>query len=151
MIRQATVEDISNRGINKLHGHIVVVTRYYPRFLKKNLMHEYRSELAPTKELLKEFKLAEKECGDHDEGFIKVDYENKFELDESGLYSLKELSDLSAVKNVYLVCHCKNGQYCHRELLLLMAEELFGAKISKVSFPYTNFRKRLKEGALSKF
>lgn len=149
MIRQASIEQIANRGINKFHGHIVVVTRYYPRFLKKNLMHEYRSELAPTKGLLKEFKAAEKECGNHDEGFIQVDYENKFELDESGLHSLKELSDLSAEKTVYLVCHCKVGQYCHRELLLLMAEKLFGAKISKVSFPYTDFRNRLEQGAFS--
>ena len=60
MIKQATVEDIANLRVTKRYGLIVVCTRYYPRFLKRKLVDEYFRVLAPTKELLTEFKSAKK-------------------------------------------------------------------------------------------
>lgn len=52
MLKQARVEDISKNRITKSHDHIVVVTHYYPRFLKRKLIDKYIKELAPTRELL---------------------------------------------------------------------------------------------------
>lgn len=143
MFKQATIEDIANSRITKLHGHVVVVTRYYPRFLKRNRIHEYLSVLAPAKELLHDFKDAEEIQGDHDKGFESIDYESRFELSEEGLAELARLAGLAKEKVVYLVCHCKIGQCCHRELLMLMLESLHGAKIARVFHPYSIFQRRL--------
>lgn len=150
MIRQATVADIGAKRVTRIHGHVVVVTQYYPRFLKKNLIHEYAHDLAPTRKLLTEFKTAERADADedHDRAFDDVDYESKFTLSAEGLASLQRLAEISRERTVYLVCHCKVGQRCHREILMIAAEKLFGAKIGKVHFPWTTIRKRIDEGRI---
>lgn len=150
MLKQARVEDISKNRITKIHGHIVVVTHYYPRFLKRKLIDEYIKELAPTRELLTEFKATEKAEGDHDQGFETMNYESKFALSESGLSELSRLSTFASTKDVYLVCHCTVGQKCHRELLLMIAKEQFGAKVGRVHHPYAIFAKRLQSGAINR-
>lgn len=148
MLKQARVEDIAKNRITKLHGHIVVVTHYYPRFLKRKLIDEYIKDLAPTRELLTEFKESEKSSGDHDDSFQKMDYESKFSLSEAGLSELARLSSLSKDKDVYLVCHCAIGQCCHRELLLMIAKDKFGASVGKIHHDYSQFKNRLQSGAL---
>jgi len=155
MIKQCTVEDLKNNRVTKQHGQIVLITRFYPRFLKKNLFHEYQACLAPTRELLKEFKDCEKTlfAADpisldvaHSKGFIEMDYESKFTLSEEGLAQLKRLSQLSTGSAVFLACHCPVGIRCHRELLMIIGEKIFGAKIARLHFQWTTFRKRLLEG-----
>ncbi len=143
MFKQATVEDVSNSRITKRHGHVAVVTRYYPRYLKKTLHDEYIGELAPTKALLEEFKAKEDETRDHDKAFDDVAYEEKFTLSQEGLEQLKRLAEIASTKTVYLVCHCKIGQRCHREVLMVIAEALYGAKIGKLHFSWKTIRDRL--------
>jgi uncharacterized protein YeaO (DUF488 family) len=150
MLRAATVEDIANKRISKNHGRVVVVTRYYPRFLKRQLIDDYFSVLAPPKILLHEFKNAEKALEDHDKAFSKIHYEKKFSLQREALEVLRELSALSFDKHVYLVCHCSLKQCCHRELLFMICEKHFGAKIPTLSHSYETFRKRLDEFAPAK-
>jgi uncharacterized protein YeaO (DUF488 family) len=142
LIKQATVEDISNSRITKRHGRIVVVTRYYPRFLKRKLVDDYEGVLAPSKALLTEFKKREDEMGDdHDGAFEDISYESKFELSESGIAKLREYAALAATQDVYFVCHCRLGQRCHRELLLLMAKQM-GAPVGRVYMEYPIFQER---------
>lgn len=143
MLKQATVEDISNRRITKIHGRIVVVTHYYPRFLKRNLIDDYARELAPTRELLTEFKEAERASGDHDGAFAVIDYESKFNLSKAGYDTLEKLARESAARPVYLVCHCTIGQCCHREILMLIARERYGAPVARIHKSYDTFLKRL--------
>ncbi|RYZ68647.1 MAG: DUF488 family protein [Proteobacteria bacterium] len=143
MLKQATVEDISNSRVTKRHGRVVVTTRYYPRFLKKKLVDEYYGGLAPTKELLSEFRTREEVVLDHDQAFADVDYESKFSIDESALAKLQELSDLSRAQDVYLICHCKLGQRCHRDILLMIAKQQFDAPIGRVYLEYPVITKRL--------
>lgn len=152
MIRQATVEDISKERVTKRHGRIVVVTRYYPRFLKKKLIDDYYGVLAPPKILLHEFKDREAAMdADHDGAFEAIDYESKFVLSEEGLAVLQQLANESKTRPVYLVCHCKLGQRCHREILMLAARELFGASIAKVHLEYPVILERLTgDGLLAK-
>jgi uncharacterized protein YeaO (DUF488 family) len=143
LIKQATVEDIANSRVTKRHGRIVVVTRYYPRFLKRKLVDEYEGVLAPTKELLTEFKNREEAIGgDHDRAFEDVEYESKFNLSESGFAKLREYVALASTQDVYFVCHCKLGQRCHRELLLMLAESL-GAPVGRVYLQYPVFAARI--------
>jgi uncharacterized protein YeaO (DUF488 family) len=146
MLHQATVTDIKNKRVTKLHGTIVVVTRFYPRFLPRNLVNEYFSELAPNKKLLDEFKKMEKNLDDHNQAFEDVDYESKFQISSSGIEILRELA--ASDRPVYLICHCKIGDYCHREILLLIAEKLCGAKISRVHFPWKKIRERIEDGSI---
>lgn len=145
MLKQARVEDISKNRVTKLHGHIVVVTHYYPRFLKRKLIDEYLKVLAPTKDLLSEFKVEEKTSGEHDQSFEEIEYENKFTLSEEGMTELSRLVTLSNEKDVYLVCHCGVGQKCHRELLLLIARRFFDAKTSRVFHRYPKFEARIEK------
>lgn len=142
MIKQATVEDVSSNRITKRHGLLVVTTRYYPRFLKRKLVDAYEATLAPAKDLLAEFKVREDEMGDHDAAFDDIAYESKFELSESGLAKLREYVTLSETQDVYFVCHCRLGQRCHRELLLIMARKM-GAQIGRIYFDYPVFQARL--------
>ncbi len=147
MFKQATVEDVSNRRITRLHGRIVAVTHYYPRYLQKKLIDEYHKSLAPTRQLLEEFKAAEERLGDHDRGFEEIDYESKFWLSEEGFAELQRLSIEAESKTVYLVCHCSVGQRCHREVLMVLASTLYQAPIGKLSFSWEKFRARLLERA----
>jgi uncharacterized protein YeaO (DUF488 family) len=145
MLKQATVEDISNMRVTKRHGKVVVTTRYYPRFLKRKLVDDYKGVLAPTKALLTEFKAKEEEVGDHDKAFEDVDYESKFTLDEAGEAELRDLSDLARTQDVYLVCHCRLGQRCHRDILLMIAKEKFDAPVGRIYLEYPIIARRLKE------
>jgi uncharacterized protein YeaO (DUF488 family) len=143
MLKQASVEDIAQRRITKLHGQIVVVTHYYPRFLKRQLIHEYTKILAPSRELLSEFKTAEALCG-HEEAFAQVGYEEKFQLISGAAEVLGEMANLAFSRDVYLVCHCKVGTRCHREILLLLANSLTDVPIARVHFPWTTILRRIK-------
>jgi uncharacterized protein YeaO (DUF488 family) len=143
LIKQATVEEISNLRVTKRHGLIVVVTRYYPRFLKRKLINEYDGVLAPSRELLREFKNREEELGgDHDRAFEDVSYESKFNLSEEGFARLREYAALASSQDVYFVCHCRLGQRCHRELLLMLAASM-GAPVGRVYLPYPVFAERM--------
>ena len=143
MIKQARVEDISNRRITRVHGRIIVVTHYYPRFLKSQLIDEYFKSLAPSRELLTEFKEAEEKLGDSNLAFEQIDYENKFWLSENGFAELQSLAIEAQTKTIYFVCHCPIGQRCHREILMVIANELYGAPVGKLHFPWEKFRARL--------
>jgi uncharacterized protein YeaO (DUF488 family) len=149
MLRQATVEDISNRRITRRHGRIVVVTHYYPRYLRKPLIDEYEKRLAPTRELLEEFKSKEEETGDHDLAFDLVDYESRFTLSDAGLSELHRLAEKARASEIYLVCHCAIGTRCHREILMVLAHELHGAPTSRLSFAWGKIKSRLGEFARS--
>lgn len=92
MIRQATVEDIKNKRITRRHGWIVVVTRFYPRYLKRNLIDEYAAWLGPERDLLNEFKARERASQDHDHAFNAINYEAKFTLTTTGVTHLKRLA-----------------------------------------------------------
>lgn len=145
MLKQATVEDISNSRITKRHGRILVTTRYYPRFLKKKFVDEYLAILAPTKELLTEFKESEAALENHDQAFEKVSYEEKFTLDEGAREVLRNLAEISREQDVYLVCHCRIGQRCHREILMLIAQKLFDAQTARIHNAYATIEERLSQ------
>lgn len=147
MLRGATLGEIQNQQISAGDGYLVVTSRFYPRFLARSKVDEYYACLAPSKDLLKEFKRESEKVG-HDAAFQAMEYEKKFELTEEGLLELKRLSELSTRCDVFLACYCARDQRCHRDLLLLMAEKLYGAKIEPPGKPYAVFVKRLNNGEI---
>lgn len=139
MLYRISVQDIKDKKITRRVGYIAVVMQYYPRFLAKTLIDEYTRELAPDRRLFTEFKNLEKELGDHNLAFDKVEYENRFTLTDLGFMALERLSTLATDRNVYLACQCTPLQKCHGDLLLLLAKARFQAKTQHPRVSYANF------------
>jgi uncharacterized protein YeaO (DUF488 family) len=145
MLKQAALADIKRGLIPGAASHLVVAMRYYPRFLKKELRDEFVCTLAPVKELLHDFNAAQRKLGNHNLAFPEVDYELRFDLNDTGLAHLERLVHLSKTKDVYLICICDMGERCHREMLLLLAKDLFGCEIGEVFHAYPQFMARTNE------
>jgi hypothetical protein len=114
----------------------------YPRGLRAELRDEFLSELAPDRELFSEWKSVERERG-HDAAFEFTRYEERFRLSAWGMTLLHELSRRPG--DVFLVCQCRVGERCHREMLLLLARRLFGASVAEVFHGYSVWKKRIAE------
>jgi len=132
--------------VSRRDGLIVVAMRYYPRGLKKELRDEYRADLAPAADLLRDFNRHAAAAG-HDAAFALARYEDRFELSEGARGRLRELAVMSRSRDVYLTCVCGMGQRCHREILLLLARTLHGARIDKVYHGYPRALERLTAAA----
>ncbi len=142
MLKQASIAQIKKNELPRDNSHIVIAMRYHPRFLKKELRDEFIAELAPDRDLLREFNDAQKRLGDHNSAFAEVDYNCRFELSQSAWDHLKRLSELSDSKDVYLACICAMGERCHREILLLISERHYGCRIGDVFHDYPEFMDR---------
>lgn len=92
-------------------GHRILITRYYPRGVKKTHFDDWVRELAPSKELLKQYK----------EGEITWEkFEKKFIMqmnDEKSIEKLQSLSVHAKKKPITLLCYEKNDHECHRHLV----------------------------------
>jgi uncharacterized protein YeaO (DUF488 family) len=142
MLKQASVSQFKAGIFPRDKSHLVITMRFYPRFLKKELRDEFLCSLAPEKQLLHDFNAAQRKSGDHNSAFGDVDYEHRFQLSEKGEADLKRLAHLSKTKDVYLACICAVGQRCHREILMLMAQELYNCPVGEVFHTYPDFMKR---------
>ncbi|MEZ0392079.1 MAG: DUF488 family protein [Pseudobdellovibrionaceae bacterium] len=144
MLKQASIRQIQKSELTREQGYLVATMAFYPRGLKKELLDEYRAELAPDRELFKEFKEQQAKVG-HEAAFEKSRYEERFHLGRRATETLKNLARMSQTQDVYLACQCEIGERCHREILLLIAEKEFGAKVDPLFHTYPVFEKRLKE------
>lgn len=142
MLKQASIAQIKNKELPRHNSHLVVTMRFYPRFLKKELRDEFIAELAPDRDLLKEFNAAQKRLNDHNSAFADVDYNRRFELSQSAWQHLQRLAELSHSKDVYLACICAMGERCHREILLVLSARLYGCRIGDVFHDYPEFMDR---------
>lgn len=138
MLKQASVAQIKKQEITRDDGYIAITMRGYPRGLKRELRNEFLPNLAPTRDLLEDFKKYEKSDG-HEAAFTKSNYYARFKLSESAGHDLRHLADLAQKQVVYLVCQCEIGERCHREILMLMAKKKFGTKIGEVFHEYPEF------------
>lgn len=151
MLRKATVTSLLKGALTPAAGHIVLAMCLHPRGLSKDKRDEYIKALGPDRKLLDDFH-AERERlhGDHNAAFLTCGYQRRFSLSEEGIAELKRLAELSASKDVYVVCQCDLTQRCHRELLLIMARRWWGAQTELRTFSYPEFEARLgeKEGEI---
>jgi uncharacterized protein YeaO (DUF488 family) len=145
MLRQASVSDLLSGRISVLDGYIVITMRRYPRFVARGLRHEYISDMAPQPELFSEWLSIKRRTDDHEAAFVESKYESRFTINEHGMQELARLAELSRKQDVFLVCQCRVGQRCHRELLMMLAKEFLGAEVEGPYNAYPVFRLRLKE------
>jgi uncharacterized protein YeaO (DUF488 family) len=141
MLRQASIAQIRSGEVNRARGYVIAGMCYYPRGLRRLLLDEYRGDLAPDRELFREWKNVEKEEG-HDAAFERTRYEERFRLSGKALATLRELSLRSRDEEIFLACQCAVGERCHREMLLLLARDGLGAQIGEVFHEYPAWRKR---------
>lgn len=143
MLYEGSVADLKNGKLTKSEGHLAICMRYYPRFVRRELSHEYLRSLAPSDDLFKDFRAEIVRSGEHDGSFERVHYESRFELSQKGLKDLQRLAELSGRQRVFILCHCDRGRRCHRQLLLLMASKFFGAQYVPFKNNYPIFEKRM--------
>lgn len=148
MLKQASVSEIRNGKVTRRDGKIVLAMCHYPRGVAREMVDEYTRALAPTDKLLGMFLKLRDQLNDHNKAFAAARYEALFALDKKGMDILESLSNDARHNDVYLVCQCKDEEKCHRDLLLILAEECFSAKVCKRSFQYKSYAARV---ARSKF
>jgi uncharacterized protein YeaO (DUF488 family) len=142
MLLQASVDQVRKQEIPRENSLIIITMCYYPRGIKKEWRDDFRSILAPDRELFKEWKAFEKEKG-HDEAFKLSHYEERFSLTPIALTLLKVYGEWSREKDIYFVCQCKVGERCHREMLMLAAYKKYGAFVSNIFHTYPAFESRI--------
>jgi len=107
MIKTKSIYAPKTRG----DGLRILITRYYPRGIKKTHFDKWVRDLAPTKELLKEYK---------DE---KIDWESfqtnfkKQMKDSESKNTIESLAKISNNKNITLLCYEKDDEHCHRHIV----------------------------------
>jgi uncharacterized protein YeaO (DUF488 family) len=144
MLRQASVSDlIMDRVSRSRKTYIVITMRRYPRFVNRALRDEYTPEMSPEPSLHEDWLSAKRKYNDHNGAFARTHYEKRFTISEKGYEQLKRFSEMSKKKDVYFICSCRVGQRCHREMVLLLAQKWFKAKIDQLSHFYPQFEKRI--------
>ena len=151
MLKKASVDDLKSGAITRATSYIVITMCHYPRGIRKELSDEYVKALAPDPGLLKDFQNEKKRReGSHNAAFACVHYEQRFKLEPEGIAELRRLAGLSGERDVTFVCQCAADERCHRELLLILARQWYGAKTEIRRFSYPLFERRIpeKEGPL---
>ena len=92
-------------------GHRVLATRYWARGVPKSAVNEYDTKVAPSRELLREFK---------HEGLSWEDYVPRYLEEmktESAKSDIKRLAEIAKSGRLTLMCICEDENHCHRSLL----------------------------------
>ena len=106
MIKTASVYDLKRDG-----GKNVLVTRLWPRGIRKRVISAWFKELGPRYELLRNFKDGKIGWS----GFRKA-YLAGLKSPESRR-AMDALKVLAARKSITLLCVCRDDKRCHRSLL----------------------------------
>ena len=99
-------------------GYRVLATRYWPRGVRKDAADEYQSKLAPSRELIKEFRK-----GDLSWSAFGKRYKHELSADAPQM-ELRRLATVASSKIITLLCYCEMETDCHRTLL---REAIIGA------------------------
>ena len=92
-------------------GRRVLITRYWPRGVPKSAVDEYTTKVAPSRELLREFK---------HEGLTWESYVPRYleEMSaEEAQSAISGLAKLASSGTITLMCICPDEDRCHRSLL----------------------------------
>lgn len=92
-------------------GRRILVTRYWPRGVKRSAADEYSTKVAPSRELVRAFKHEELAWAPY-VGRYQVEMESVEARDE-----IARLADLAKSQTITLMCMCEDETRCHRSLL----------------------------------
>lgn len=125
-------------------SYVVITMRRYPRFVSRNLRHEYLSCMSPENPLFEDWLSAKRRFRDHNGAFKRSRFEERFAVGDEGLEHLARLAAMASKRDVHFVCQCQVGNRCHRELVLILARELFGARVENPKNDYPIFLRRVR-------
>jgi uncharacterized protein YeaO (DUF488 family) len=93
-------------------GIRVLITRYYPRGVKKSHFDHWLRELSPSKELLFSYKGGKTSWSE-----FKINLLSEIKDNKDSLNAIYALNNYSRFDNVTLLCYEKAGNPCHRYLI----------------------------------
>jgi len=93
-------------------GKRVLVTRYYPRGVKKDRFDIWLRELSPSAKLLKSYRESK-----IDWSLFSAAYVNELKSNTESIESIQTLRSLAGHSSITLLCYEKEGMHCHRHLL----------------------------------
>ena len=93
-------------------GVRVLITRYYPRGVKKDRFDRRIVALSPSRDLLSSYRRGETNWGQFGVSFLEEMRSNPDSLD-----AIRSLHELSRVGDVTLLCYERSGLRCHRQLV----------------------------------
>ena len=92
-------------------GRRILITRYYPRGVKRTHFDDWIRELAPSRDLLKQYK-----DGKISWKVFEMMFVREMRCDES-MGKIRELSSLAETEPITLLCYERNDHDCHRHLV----------------------------------
>jgi uncharacterized protein YeaO (DUF488 family) len=98
--------------IEATDGRRILITRYYPRGVKKEHFDEWVYTLSPSAKLLFSYKHSEKSWKEFREAFIQEIRQN-----DTSMEAILALNDASKGEDITLLCYEKSGTPCHRHLV----------------------------------
>lgn len=101
-------------------GVRILITRYYPRGVKKSHFDIWLRSLSPSPELLKQYKDGSETWEDF-EAHFQTEISSSIESNNG----LKDILLLSEKSDVTLLCYERSGHNCHRYLIKEMLNERF--------------------------
>ncbi len=100
------------KPVEEEDGLRVLITRWYPRGVKRDKYDIWVRELAPSPELLKKYKNSEIKWNDFT---ISLLSELRDSIDS--IEAIHALQTQSHMQNVTLLCYEKDGEPCHRHMV----------------------------------
>ena len=98
---------------SKEDGMRLLITRYYPRGVKKDRFDKWVRDLSPKPDLLKEYRAGSIDWPE----FVKR-FKLQLKTSEESIAAMKELFELTRRrKNITLLCYEREGENCHREIV----------------------------------
>jgi uncharacterized protein YeaO (DUF488 family) len=92
-------------------GYRILATRYWARGVPKSAVNEFDTKVAPSRQLLREFK---------HEGLIWEDYVPRYLEEmkaEPAKSAINRLAVMAESGRITLMCICEDEARCHRKLL----------------------------------
>ncbi|MEM0134932.1 MAG: DUF488 family protein [Thermoplasmatales archaeon] len=99
-------------------GVRVLITRYYPRGVKKDNFDIWLRSLSPSPELLKRYKNGMESWGD-----FELHFANEINNNSESNKGLENILMLAKESNVTLLCYEKRDHNCHRYLVMEMLKD----------------------------
>jgi len=93
-------------------GIRILITRFYPRGVKKDHFDCWVRELAPSPTLLQSYKQGERTWEE-----FKIEFLTEMRDSIDSLEVIHALNQQNAVKNITLLCYERDGMPCHRHIV----------------------------------
>ncbi len=99
-------------------GTRVLITRFYPRGVKKDRFDRWLRDLSPSRELLGAYRSGEKSWE-----VFESEFTAELNASPSSMLAIRSLREESRKGNVTLLCYEKSGLPCHRYIVAKLVKK----------------------------